>query len=311
MPIEYHRTMLADRVRNEAFHRALEKVIRPGQTIVADVGCGTGILGFMAGRLGAREVHLYESGDVMNLCRHLAKANRIERCRFRAGHSTTFDNPPPVDVVVSETLGNYAFEEQMIETVEDAKRFLKPGGMIIPGKVEQVVVPVVTDRFFRDLQVWDDVGFGLDFTLAKTMSLNNAYVRTFTASDLLDRGRSAQVWDSLDFRCRNAPDRKGKAQWTLAVDTVIYGAAVWWNAELVLGVDLSTSPFAPKTHWEQLYFPVLESLEGCRGDTLSVTLSSTSSYDAGTNLCWQFVLERAGGGKAVRQSLDLEKGFLA
>ena len=48
MRIEYHRTLLADRVRNAAFHAALQRVIVAGKTKVADIGAGTGFLGFMA-----------------------------------------------------------------------------------------------------------------------------------------------------------------------------------------------------------------------------------------------------------------------
>ena len=51
MLIEFHRTMLADAVRNAAFHEALRRVIVPGRTTVADIGCGTGLLAFMASRL--------------------------------------------------------------------------------------------------------------------------------------------------------------------------------------------------------------------------------------------------------------------
>ena len=43
MRIEYHRTLVADRVRNAAFHAALKAVITPGETVVADVGAGTGL----------------------------------------------------------------------------------------------------------------------------------------------------------------------------------------------------------------------------------------------------------------------------
>ena len=58
MLIEFHRKMLADKVRSAAFEAALRRVITAGETTVADIGAGTGVLGFMAQRLGAREVHL-------------------------------------------------------------------------------------------------------------------------------------------------------------------------------------------------------------------------------------------------------------
>ena len=64
MRIEYHRTLIADRVRNQAFHDALARVIRRGETTVADIGAGTGLIGLMAAKLGAREVILYETAEV-------------------------------------------------------------------------------------------------------------------------------------------------------------------------------------------------------------------------------------------------------
>ena len=60
MRIEYHRTLLADRVRNAAFHEALRRVIVKGKTTVADIGAGTGFLGFLAAKLGAKRVDFYE-----------------------------------------------------------------------------------------------------------------------------------------------------------------------------------------------------------------------------------------------------------
>ncbi|MGE5265924.1 MAG: 50S ribosomal protein L11 methyltransferase, partial [Deltaproteobacteria bacterium] len=63
MRIEYHRTLIADKPRNEALFTALERVVVKGKSIVADIGAGSGILGLMASKLGAREVHLYEASE--------------------------------------------------------------------------------------------------------------------------------------------------------------------------------------------------------------------------------------------------------
>ncbi len=309
MLIEYHRNLLSDKVRHDAFHNALKGVIKKGETVVADIGSGTGLMGFLASQLGAKDVYLYEYGDVMGLSKRLAKDNKIKNLHFVHGHSTEMKNPAPVDVIVSETLGNYAFEEHMIATIENAKRFLKPGGTIIPQRVEQFACPITDDRFFKELSAWDDVGFGLDFEAAKTMSFNNIYVRAFGAKDLLDGSKAAQRWDNVDFREKNSNDRRGKAEWKLKEETTIYGLAVWWNCELVPGIELSTGPLAPKTHWEQLYFPVLEPVEAKKGDTLSVALSSQSTYEAGTTIRWNINLQKADGA-TIKQSMDLTKGFL-
>jgi len=178
MRIEYHRTLLGDRVRNAAFYAALARVIVKGKTTVADIGAGTGFLGFLAAKLGAKRVDLYEAAEVAEVARKLLRHNRLANCRIAQAHSTHVATPERVDLVVSETLGNYPFEENIIATLNDARaRFLAPGGRIIPRRIEQFVCPVTAERLYRELVAWDDVGYGLDFAPAKVMSLNNIYVR--------------------------------------------------------------------------------------------------------------------------------------
>src|SRR5262245_41543091 len=159
MRIEYHRTLLADRVRNAALHAALARLIVKGETTVADIGAGTGFLGFLAAKLGAKRVDLYEAAGVAGVARKLLQHNRLRNCRIFEMHSTEVLEPDRVDVVVCETLGNYAFEENIVETLNDArKRFLEPGGVIIPAAVRQLVCPVVSGGHFAALAAWDSVG---------------------------------------------------------------------------------------------------------------------------------------------------------
>lgn len=311
MRIEYHRTLIADGVRNAAFHAALAAVIRKGQTTVADIGAGTGLLGLMAAKLGAREVYLYETAEVADVAAKILKANRARNCHLMPCHSTEMQEPPQADVIVSETLGNYPFEENIIETMNDArKRFLKRGGVVIPGKLEQFVAPVVSDRFWRELSLWDDVGYGLDFGVAKAMSCNNIYVRDLKPGELLADGRSGAKWDQIDFARENKPGRKGEASWRVEQQATIYGFATWWVAELVPGVRLSTAPDAPRTHWEQLYFPLINPIKLAARETVSVSLRSRSSSEAGTHVAWTAVHLDAKGRVQDRQALDLDKGFL-
>src|SRR3989338_510517 len=111
--IEFQRLLLGDAIRNGAFHRALKAAIVPGKTTVADIGSGTGYLSFLAEKLGAKECFLYEVSDLLDLSKALAKQNGIKRCHFFKTHSTEVKNPPKVDLIVSETLGNYALEENI------------------------------------------------------------------------------------------------------------------------------------------------------------------------------------------------------
>jgi SAM-dependent methyltransferase len=311
MRIEYHRTLLADRVRNAAFHAALQRVIVAGETSVADIGAGTGFLGFLAAKLGARRVDLYESAEIAGVARKLLRHNRVAGARIAQVHSTEVATPERVDVVVCETLGNYPFEENIIATLNDARaRFLNEGGVVIPYSVEQFVVPVVGERHYRELARWDEVGYGLDFAPAKLMTLNNIYVRWFEAGDLLEGGGAAQVWDKVVFDRRNKTTRSGEASWRMGRPATIYGLALWWRAELVSGVSLATGPLDLRTHWEQLYLPALSPIEMAAGQTLSARLRSTTSYERGTNMTWSLAVADAAGREVVRQALDLERGYL-
>lgn len=309
MRIEYHRTLIADRVRNDAFRRALAARIKKGETTVADIGAGTGLLALMAAELGAREVFLYEAAEVAGVAERLLKANKVRNCHLIPCHSTEMTDPPKVDLIVSETLGNYPFEENIIETLNDARRrFLKRGGAIIPQRIEQYVAPVVAPRIHRELSAWERAGFDMGF--AQTMSLNNIYVRTLATKELLDGAASAQMWDAVDLMRENRTSRKGEASWKLTTDGPVYGFATWWVAELAPGIALSTAPGASRTHWEQLYFPLLQPLETKAGETVAVALRSRTSFEAGTHVAWTAMLRDARGRERTRQALNLDKGYL-
>lgn len=305
MRIEYHRTLIADRVRNEAFEKALGTVIKRGETSVADIGAGTGLLALMAVKCGARDVFLYETAEVAGVAAKVLKANGARNCHLIPCHSTEMVDPPRVDVIVSETLGNYALEEHIIETLADAKkRFLKPGGTMIPRRIEQYVAPVVGDRIHREFAAWDETGF--EMSVARAMSLNNIYVRTLASEELLE----AKLWDTVELGLDARSARKGEASWKLRRAVSIYGFAVWWRAELVPGVTLSTAPDAPRTHWEQLYFPLLSPIAAKAGETVSVALRSRTSQEGGTHVAWTAKHLDGKGSEVARQALNLDKGYL-
>ena len=311
MRIEYHRTLIADHVRNQAFHDALARTIRKGETTVADIGAGTGLIGLMAAKLGAREVILYEAAEVAGVADATLRANRARGCHLMPCHSTEMEDPPRVDLVVSETLGNYAFEENIIATLADAeRRHLKDGGVIIPSRIRQFVAPVIADRIHRELTVWDDVGFGLDLSVAREMSLNNVYVRTFAADELLGGSAAAKVWDEVALGTDTRGARKGEASWTLDQAQTIYGFGYWWEADLIAGVTLSTAPDAPRTHWEQLYFPLTKPMAVDAGESVLIALRSKSSEETGTHLGWTAVHFNRDGASKTRQAMDLDKGWI-
>jgi protein arginine N-methyltransferase 1 len=311
MRIEYHRTLIADHVRIGRYYEALRRVVRKGESVVVDIGTGTGLLAFLAAKLGAKKVYAYEAAEIGAVAERLKTLNRMRNVELIPGRSTDIIDPPRGDIVVTETLGNFALEEFLVETMNDARaRHLKAGGVLIPQGVVQFVAPVTASRLRDELCAWDRVGYGLDFTPARVMSLNNVYIRRIGPGDLLEGGRTAAVWDTVDFRVSNRQTRKGEARWTLKRGGRVHGLAVWWKATLVEGVELATSPLAEPTHWEQLFFPALEPLQLAAGETLKAEIRTRSGFDAGTDIAWSLAVVSADGKERGRQALSLAKGFL-
>jgi protein arginine N-methyltransferase 1 len=308
MSIEFHRRMLADGVRHEAFRAALARVLDPGRSTVADIGAGLGVLAFFARELGAREVWLYDPGGALVLAELVAARNGVDGLHFVPERSLDVEDPPRADVVVAEVLGNFAYEEDVLETLRDARRFLAPGGTLIPHSIVQWAAPVTSERFERDFRSWRSVGHGLDWSDAERMTRNNMYVFAIEPADLLDV--EPRSWDALDFDGDIDSKREGRVSWTLPANVAIFGFALWWECTLVPGVVLSTSPFAARTHWDQIYLPLLEPIQGVAGDSLELTISSeTGGGESGIDVRW--TAEQMRDESAIStQALDIGSGFL-
>lgn len=308
--IELHRKLLGDKVRNDALAEALRRALTPGCS-VADLGAGTGFLSFLARRLGAGHCHLYEYSGALDLARELARQNGMTGLTFVEAHSTQVSKPARANVVISETLGNFALEEGLLETLADARRFLKPGGTLLPCGLTQFVAPVTGKRLQDEIDIWPRVGHGLDFSAARELALNNMYVRTVKTSDLRD-AKFARLWDEIDFRpgagAKLSSVRNGRVQWKGSeLGAPVRGFALWWTVELVPGVTITTSPYKTATHWEQVYLPLLEPAVTESNDVLELELGSDTRR--GVEVSWSTRVKR--GAKVLQtQRQELARGRL-
>ncbi|PYM93211.1 MAG: SAM-dependent methyltransferase, partial [Candidatus Rokuibacteriota bacterium] len=126
--LDEHRQYLADDTRVSAFRQAIEEVVGPGD-VVLDLGAGTGILGLMACRAGAKRVYAVDEGPIIGLARDIAAANGLQdRITHIKGLSTRVELPERVDVVLADQIGRFGLESGILEYFADARaRFLKPG----------------------------------------------------------------------------------------------------------------------------------------------------------------------------------------
>ena len=249
----HHRHLLDDRVRTQAFRRAIARAVAPGD-VVADLGTGTGVLAIEARRRGARTVYAIERDPIIHVAAAIARHNRVTGITWIEKHSRDVVLPEPVDVLVSECFGVLAFGGTMLEAVCDLRaRHLRPGGRVVPAAVTVLIAPVQTPADFAHVDVWSRARYGLDFTPAAVLARNQPYNTLIAPRALLARpALAAQVDLARDTYA-------GTVDATLAFAAragTLHGFAAWFEADLGGGVTLSTAPGRAATIWRQVYFPI-------------------------------------------------------
>jgi protein arginine N-methyltransferase 1 len=164
-----HETLLADAERHRPFLRALEQTVRAGMSVL-DIGSGTGVWAILAARLGARRVVAIERDPLLiGLIQALARDNGVaDRVETIAEDSRAVQLGREFDVVLSETIGHFVFDEDVIPILLDARsRFLKPGGVLLPQTVNLRVAAAHLDH--HDAL---PAGLPLDFGRFEALLLN-------------------------------------------------------------------------------------------------------------------------------------------
>lgn len=135
---DWHFSIVRDQPRNDAWEAALRKAVT-AESLVLDIGAGTGLLAMMAARAGAREVISCEMNPALaDVARAIVELNGLsDRVRVISTHSSKLDLDSlcgrRADVVVSEILANDLVGEGATEVMTDVlDRLLAPGGRIIP-----------------------------------------------------------------------------------------------------------------------------------------------------------------------------------
>ncbi len=309
--LTYHASLIADERRVQPFQSAIESVVRPGD-VVADVGCGTGILTLMACRAGARHVYAIDEGPIIELAKLIIEKNGYaDRVTFINHLSTRARLPEPVDVIVSETIGNYGAEELILPTLRDAcRRWLKPGGKLIPQALELYSAPITWPENEPALSVWRKPVCGFDFSSALSFAVNQQYPHHLSSQHVLAEGRcycrvdltpAALVGETL-------PKVAGTVSFRVAQPGVMHGIGGWFKAWLTEDITLTNSPLHnPPKSWGHLCLPIAEPCSVSVGDEVEVTLRAVGG---GSVLCWDVTWRGVEGASRTFRHSDFE-GWLA
>jgi type I protein arginine methyltransferase len=297
--IEVHRTMICDRVRTEAFQRAIGSVVRPGD-IVLDVGAGSGILSLFAARAGAARVYAVERTSVAVLAQDLAAANGVaDIVRVIHGDVMDVELPERVDVIVSEWLGGFGIDEGMLVPVIAARdRWLKPGGTMIPRSVTAWTA-LVYDRYLGEtMGSLRDNPYGLTFEALVEMTVNEiSYSGTFRHLTRDDRrSEPGRLWttdaDAIPLEQAQAPQEAETLLQVVERGTA-NALALWFSAELAAGTSLSVGPDDPPTHWGMTTAPLRSPVELAPGVVVRARIRNAPARPMGTWTSWAIALPNA------------------
>lgn len=249
----WHFEMLNDEKRNEAFRRALTNAISP-ETIVLDIGSGTGLLAMMAARAGAKETVTCEMvPQLAELARDTVALNGLaDRIITLDKKSTSlvigYQMVHKANLLVTETVDCGLLGEGIVSSIAHAKaNLLTENAQIVPCAAT-VYATVVESPRLRNLNCARTAA-GFD------VSLINRYATAHYIPVRLDAFEYAALTEpfpvfSFDFvNGAIVPERK-RIEVQALRDGTAHCVIFWFNMQLDAENSISNQP-GSTTHWEQ------------------------------------------------------------
>jgi protein arginine N-methyltransferase 1 len=264
--LDFHLSMLVDDERMGAYRHAISAAVGPGD-VVLDIGAGTGVLSFLACSAGAARVYAVEGGPVVEIASELSKHNGFDdRVVFINKWSTDVELPEPADVLITETIGNAAFDEGIIAwTVDARRRLLRPGGLVVPRRIRMWTAAVESWDDHAQVSDWSAPSLPFDYSLVRRRAQQTLWFADLRASQLLTQ--QALVAD-VDLRVVTHQVVTAAGTFRARRDGTLHGLACWFDAELAEGLTLDNTPPTSAPSWAQGFLPVARPLAVSAGELL-------------------------------------------
>lgn len=267
--LEEHLGYVADRIRLERFQFAIAKAINAGDRI-ADLGCGSGILGLLCLRAGAGRVYGIDSTAMLEVAREtFSRAGWAEQATFIRGHSHRVELPEPVDLVICDHVGYFGFDYDIVHTLQDARRrLLKPGGALIPARIRLQLGAVESENCRAKAEGWRAAGVPAEFHWLRQHTVNAKHAVELPREAVL--GPPAELGD-IDLRADHPDFFSWTAELRIERDGAMHGLAGWFECELADGVWMTNSPLAGRRiNRPQAFLPIAEAVPVRAGDSVKV-----------------------------------------
>jgi Ribosomal protein L11 methyltransferase (PrmA) len=268
----WHFEMLNDEQRNTAFQRALTNLITP-ETIVLDIGSGTGLLAMMAAQAGAKEIITCEMvPQLAELTRDTIALNGLsDRIVTVDKKSTSLviggQMVHKANLLVTETVDCGLLGEGIASSIAHAKaNLLTEDAKIVPCAATVYAMVVESPRLHNLNCAGKAAGF--DVSLANRYATAHYFPVRLAAFEYTALTDPFEVFH-FDFANGTiVPERKTievRAKRDGAVQCIIF----WFNMQLDEENAISNEP-GSTTHWEQALQCLDTESRVHAGDTLLV-----------------------------------------
>ena len=281
---DYHHSMVVDELRSGAFLRAIFRAVKPGDVVI-DLGAGTGLLSLFAITAGARRVYAVESEAVIDIAREVARVNKVDdRIEFLVGKSTDVELPEPADVLITETIGNAAFDEGILAWVADSKlRHLRSNATIIPERLTLVCALLEVPRDYADMEKLASPLYTFDLSPLKSLATNR-----MTWDELSPVSVVSDPLPLIEASLYDPPAELGESKvLTARRDCTMHAVGFWFEAVIFEDITLSNAPPNRAPSWNQGVVMLDEPLVMTEGEQVGVEVAVT--HDGAS---WKYGVKR-------------------
>ena len=268
--------------RRALYERAIAQIVEKGD-IVADLGCGVGVLGLQCLAAGAGRVYGIDSSAAVHHARETAKRSGLSD-RYICVASSTFDAvlPELVDVLICDHIGFFGFDYGIVEMMRDAAaRMLKPGGRIIPDRLNLQVAAASSEECRSIAAAWSQENVPDELRWLDHLARNSRHPHQFKPDEIVsavaDLGEIELGENSRDLYSFSA-------ELEITQAGRFDGLAGWFDAHLGADVWMTNSPLETRSIGRpKAFLPVAKPFDVAPGDRIGVKLRTRSE---GTLIFW-------------------------